>query len=64
MAHRVAVGTLKLKANVTRKEVRKLCDMLRELGDPEWLAGERGADEHLVRAYDDEHGDPTSFYIP
>lgn len=62
MARRVAVGTLKLKANVTQKDIKKLCDLLRELGDPQWVEGR--TDEKFVRVYDDDHGDPTSFYIP
>lgn len=71
MAKRVAV-LMKLRDGVTRGEVKELCDLLRRIGDPQWLttwskgpglSTTQKTDEEIVNRYDDKWGDPT-FYVP
>jgi hypothetical protein len=70
---------MKLKEGVTRQAVRELCEMLRRVADPKWLAARHEQDKdgkflracaprpktdaEIVQPYDDEYGDPV-FYIP
>lgn len=49
----------KLRAGVTRGEVRELIALLKRIGDPQWVENE----EKIVKQYEDQYGDPT-FYIP
>lgn len=74
MTQRVAV-LMKLREGVTKGEVKELCDLLRRIGDPEWLNIDESmarwqkckpgpkTDEQIVKKYNDQHGDPV-FYIP
>jgi hypothetical protein len=56
---------MKLRAGVTRGDIRELSKLLERIGDPASLAHwkERGVECPGVYKYDDQYGDPV-FYIP
>ncbi len=65
MPKRAAV-LMKLKAGVTKDEVKELCLLLHRIGEPTWMRNSDGTkltDKQIVTVYDDQHGDPC-FYIP
>ena len=53
---------MKLKAGVTRGEVKELEALLERVGDASWVRHKQQCGVGLATEYDDEDGDPTMYF--
>lgn len=64
MARRLALASVKLKEGLTRGEARELLALIEKLAEPESLAWCKKHEGCAIVSYNDEHGEPSLFYVP